>query len=416
MKKFFWLTMAFLCTFILTSCSFPVFAPVTPYENLLNESWICKVNLNPNLWLCGADTWFITGKPNKLEKSILRAQPYNAISSMKVRTGNFSKIYINGNFQVQIIGGQEKNSVRVLGPNNAVRMVAVETRNNTLFVRQVPSNDGKCKPDIRKVIVQISACNLSCITTEGNGDIYGRFILSNSLIINSKGNGKIMLSGNMNLCQVNQTGTGPITIMGAYTPLLNIKLIGNGCINISGRVGVKSILNKGDGNITIIGADTDCLTITASGCSKTIVAGYVNLKKIIAVNKSQVYLYWVNGNASYIFENDQARVGLAGTTNNLNVTMKGSTRFYGQYLRADAAYINTSDKSHANVTANKELFAKNTGESSIYYAGSPTLSNTTSGLTTVLPLNGNALPPSPPCSTPLCYPKRRERFDIPVFN
>ncbi len=414
MKYFIKLGIAFLCAFILTSCTYQsLWAPVPPPQNLLDESWLCQVNLDANKWLRGADSWFINGKPNQIEKMAAKGPLYDVSSFMKVRTGNFANINVNGDFLVQILGAQERNSVRVLGPNNAVRMIAFEVKNNTLFIRQVPSNDdGKCKPDIRKVIVQISICNLNNLYVQGNGYVFGRYVMSNNLNINSMNNGMIMLSGTMNLSKLKQTGNGKITVMGAITPSLDIEVIGNGCVNVSGRVGVRSIANKGKGEINIIGADTDCLNITASGCGKITVAGYSNLNKVVATDMSQVYVYWVNSKSTFVLAKNQAVVGLAGTSNNLNVTASDTARFNGQYLRANTVYVQTSGKTHANLAAQQRLFAKAIDESTIYYAGKPEVANYSSGLTMVLPLTSNASCSLPACAQSVCIPNQREKLSF----
>jgi len=386
MKKYLLLGIAIFTSLALAACS----STLLPYQthtkqNLLKETWLKEVNTNPNLWKKDADWWFLTGDPNKTERYNHKAPPYDVISTMSVRVPNFTNIKIAGNYQVQIIGYQEHNSVYILGPNHQIRQVIVNIRHHTLYLDQAKNTT---HAPLDKVIVRIGVRNLHDLTVVGSATVEGRHVSSDHLVICSFGPGQIILEGTINLAKVNNFGTGTITVMGVYTPSLRINVQGNGSVNVSGEVGVQSIGHFGDGTVSIIGANTDCLTIDATGCGLTSVAGYANLREVNARQASRVYVYWVTANKTMVTVRDDARVGLAGNSTDLTIQTFNKARFMGRYLRACNVFARSRDNSHINVHSNHKLFAAAVGNSSIYFLGSPpAVSRQNSSQSVILPID-----------------------------
>lgn len=343
-------------------------------QNLLQEKWFTKIALDPTPWTKNADKWFFTGEPNQTEQAATTAPANTAMTIMAIKVPQFTHLDLNGNFQVQINGEQDHNSVFILGPNEATRQIAVRVADDTLYVNQVTEN-ATCCANLSTVIVRIGIHDLQCLNASGAVNVEGRNIRSHHLIIHAKNMANILLSGAMNLMQVNQRGAGTLSVLGAYTPKLRIQTIGAGTVNISGRVGINYIRHMGSGAVRIIGADSKALVIEAGGAGLTTIAGYANLQKLIAQDSSQVYLYWVKSDATSIIEHHQAQVGLAGSTNNLEINLTHQTKFNGQYLLAGSVYVETRDTAHANVAAKKKIFAHAMQHSSIYFFGAPNIAS-----------------------------------------
>jgi hypothetical protein len=382
-----------LCTLAITSCANnrDIFSTqVRP--DLTRENWIQNVNLDPSKWTAHLDGWFYNGKPTEVEKYGNDAPYTLAMTTMQIRVPDFTSIQVDGPYRVQIVGSQEHNSVFVYGPNFAARQTAVEIRGSTLFIHP-PKDAGTAY--LNRVIVRIGIHNLRNVYFNGGGDIEGKNITSDALNIVGSNCGHLTLAGEMNLTTIKQTGGGNITVLGAYTPALNIRVYGKGIVNVNGRVGVRSIDNRG-GHVNIIGADSDLLTVYAAGPSTTSISGYVNLKKLTALDNSRVYMYWVNSTGAYINLYDWSRVGLAGSARNLNLEVSNSARFEGQYLHVDNIYVRTRGWSHANVYPGKKLFAAALDDSSIYFFGSPNvISRYTAKNGAVIPVWGDACPVVP---------------------
>jgi len=362
-----WGIILFSC--FLASCSnrLSTYYQSEVHENLVQETWPQQAEVNPNRWLANADSWLLTGRSNPREFSTTRST--TPLAQVEIKVHDFNRIKVSGNLYLQLAGHQEHNSVMLIGDNNDVRAIAIEEHNNTLFIHP---DEKKYACHLNKVIIRIGIRNLRMLFNQG-ARISGRNITSDCLNIHSS-NGTIMLAGDMNLAALHQQKEGSVTVIGAYTPNLELKVEGNGNVNLSGKVGVHSLIHQGSGSIHIIGADSDQLSISATGSGITTLSGYINLKKISASNNSQVYLYWISSDkGAYIDEKDAARVGLAGTINNLNLDIADTSRFEGQYLHAKNAYVHTRNWAHANMNADKKIFATASDNSSIYFFGSPAI-------------------------------------------
>lgn len=395
------LLMIIVSLFTLIGCSSTSDYQTTIHGNLVKENWYSRINTSPNNWTRNVDPWFLTGEPNQLEQYLNNPTQSLGSSITQVRAGNFNSIVVNGSFEVQIVGGQERESVYVLGPFDAVRQVSIQNQNHTLHINQIKDS----KANLRKVIVRIGVCNLRKIVNLGKGHIYGRNITSDCLTLTACDCGSIILVGQMNLNKVAQFGKGSITVIGAYTPCLFIKVKGNGNVNVSGRVGIQKIENVGNGCVNIIGADSDSLTIHTSGKGTTAVIGCVNLKKVTANDYSCVYVYCINSKSLYVSQSGCSRVGLAGYVGYMNVDMIDSSRFEGQYLHGGSIYVMSRDESHANVAPDVKIFAAAKDTSSIYLFGSPNIvSRYPNGGGIILPVfNDSNLPMSnvgPACAVP----------------
>lgn len=361
-------------------------------DNLLKETWMHQINLNPNYWVRGADPWYYTGYPNNVADFDRGASPNKAITASMVRIPNLTDVTVDGDFQVQIEGRAECNNVFIIGPNSATRQVVVEVMNNTLYIHKVKDS----KQCLKNVIVRINIHNLRALRNLGTSNIYGRDVMSDHLMIRSCDCGNIFLSGNMNVARINQTGNGTIAIIGAYAPCLTIRAVGNGNVKVCGHVGIQNIYHQGNGDVTVLDADTHSLDIDASGKGTTNVLGYVNLKKVCASDCARVYVYWVSSNSLYVTETGNARIGLAGAVTNMNVDITDGSRFEGQYLRGDTIYARTRKAAHANITSDNKIFASALDNSSIYILGSPKMvSRYMSQNGAIIPIWLDSPPPPP---------------------
>ena len=368
------------------------------------KNWIQRINLDPNIWTKNADKWFYTDQPRDLNEYGVNAPANAAITAMMVRVPQFNSIVVSGPYRIEIYGRQMRNSLYILGPNEAARHVAVEIKGSVLNIH--PASDctkSSCGND--QVIVRIGMNELNNLVVNGTNFVEGKDITSRNLTVKSNGNNQVLLTGIMNVTCVTQSGAGTISIIGAYSPNLDL-FDYKGNINISGHVGVRNIVKQGAGCINVIGMDTDSLKINSTGSGIVALAGYANLRKAVVKQSSHVYLYWVNSNGIYITLGDSARLGLAGSAKNIELQASGSSRFEGKYLHADSMYVTTRDTAHANVYPQSKLFANASEYSSIYFFGSPNVvSRYTNGSGIIVPIFNDTCPTPAPfpmtgCRTP----------------
>ncbi len=382
---------AFFCMITLISCARTPHPAVN--QNLLEETWMRTVNLNPMIWTHDADRWFFTGQPNATESDSRLAPPDKAMSMTTMKVSEFTHVTIRGCFQVQIAGQQERNAIYILGPNESTRQILVQESGDTVTITQ-PEDDKGQMANLKNVIVRIGVRDLRSLTVSGAVNVEGRMLCSHSLVIDANNAGSILLSGHINLLKVNNEGSGSVSVIGAYTPSLYVVNRGDGAVNVSGRVGIQTINNLTNGKVNIIGADSRSLMINACGNSRTAVAGYANLKRLSAVGNACVHLYWVSSHDATVTLHNNARVGLAGCIVTLNLYLTDNAHFGGQYLHGKNMYVETYKNAHANIAADRKIFASANDDSSIYYFGSPNIvSRYTTGRGTVIPVwNATALP------------------------
>ncbi|HLB57225.1 MAG TPA: DUF2807 domain-containing protein, partial [Gammaproteobacteria bacterium] len=192
MKKLVLLGITLLVLSLLTSCSYNAssFSQLKPNEDLQKEHWVERVNASPQTWLGPSTSWFLTGEANPVEQSIATAPSSKAMTQMAVKVLNFDTIHVNGNFQVQIVAGEPNSSLVIVGPNEQVRRTATRISNGALYISQ----PGDTRNRLNNIIVRISVRQLRALYNSNNADIFGRNIVSDRLMINSAGNGNILLA------------------------------------------------------------------------------------------------------------------------------------------------------------------------------------------------------------------------------
>jgi len=386
MKRNFLLGLFLLSFLILSSCATHRTVGFNP--SFTNETWMRTVAVNPQPWTYGSDRWFMTGDPNAVEIANKHAPYSTAMSVVNVRVPNFTNLKIVGDFEVQIFGTYNPNSVYVYGPNDGVRQVSVQVRGNTLCITQTHPY----QPLMRHIIVRIGMNNLVSLMHKGCSNVEGIHLRSSGMFVTAYGTGNMYLAGDIPMRRIVQMGTGSINVFGANTPCLDILTNNNGPVNVSGpHVGLRSIVHHAFGNINIVGATSTGMKIMADGGGRVSISGSnINLNSVSATNRVCVYAYNLNSSILYVHTFQNAKVGLMGYANNLYANAQDNSVIMGKYLCACNAYVRTTSCAHINVAAGMRIFAAATQDSSVYFYGSPNImSQFVSGGAVVIPIWGN---------------------------
>lgn len=386
MRRFLPLGLIFLLILTLVGCS----SSRTPARNtdLTREMWMREININTNSWASGADSWFMTGSPNKTEL-MARSAPINAaISTMNVHVSQFSNIKVNGNFEVQLVGTNGPNTVYIFGPNDSVRDIVVRVGGDTLYLGQV-----KHPRQTYRVIVRVAVNQLNTLVQMGSGTIEGVGLQGGELNIVTLGRGNIYIGGSVNLRHVLHKGGGSINVFGAKSNCLEIITASGGCVNVSGDVMVKSIVHRGSANINIVGAHSPDLKVKADGIGKIGLYGAdIHLHRIITRDSVSFYAFNVNSSCLNATAYGNSRIGLAGFVKKLFVDTYSTAQFQGRSLCAMDAYVRAYDWSHVNVSACKKIFVSATHTASVYYFGpSNILTQFASNNASVIPIFGQGI-------------------------
>lgn len=367
MKAYVSLGLFILFSLLLLSCSSKY--PLNGID-YTQESWQGQIVRSPSQWTRGADSWFLNGEPTQAELAARHASYSASISTTAVRVPDFTKVKVNGDFQVQIFGTDDHNSVYVYGPNAGAHEVSVEVRGDTLWVNQV----NKMPIGLMKqVIVRIGMHQIHELTSSGCALVEGVRLRSTHLNVTSFGSGNIYLAGNLNLQCITQMGSGSVTIFGVNTTALDIRTQGaSGCVNLFGYVGVKSISHRGGAtDINIIGAvPCNPLNIYADGAGRISISGIVNLQDVRAKGATCVYISKTQSDHIYVCLEQDAKVGVAGCTNKVAIDAFNTSRFSGKSLCAQTALVRAHDQAHVNVAASNSVFATASEASSVYFFGS----------------------------------------------
>lgn len=369
MKQILALVGILLSALILVSCAngrYPY-----PKSDLGEETWRAQVETNSSDWAMKADDWFLAGGPSRAKIANDRAGYHSAVSRNSVRVTNFIGIRAIGNFQVQITGDPDRNTLTIEGPNEAVRAINVKMNNNVLCLEQAkdaPSN-------MNQVIVHITIRHLEYLEHNGLGSVEGVRLDSNHLRIENTGCGNIFLAGRIDVKCIISHGPGTVNVFTICANDTEIVTTGSGNVNLGARryVTLRSIKHKGSGDINVIGAVGGNLTVSAEGKGKIGIYGRVNVREIRASGKTCVFIMSSDSIAPCIYVYDDARVGIDGKAGSLNGYTTRTARLLARYLHVQNSYVQASGQSHMNVTAYNKMFATANDYATIYFYGDPNI-------------------------------------------
>ena len=342
-----------------------------PKSDLGEETWRAQVETHSSAWAMKADDWFLDGGPSRAKIENDRAGYNAAISRNSVRVTNFIGIRAIGDFQVQITGDPDRNTLTIEGPNDAVRAVIVKMNNNVLCLEQAddaPANMGQ-------VIVHINMRHLESLEHNGLGSVEGVRLDSNHLRVENTGCGNIFLAGRMDVKSIISHGPGTVNVFTICSNDTEIVTTDTGNVNLAARryVTLRSIKHKGSGDINVIGAVDGNLRVSAEGKGKIGVYGRVNIREIKASGKTCVFIASSDSPAPCIYVYDDARVGIDGNAGSLNGYTTRTARLLTRYLHTQNSYVQASGVSHMNVTAYDKIFATANDYATIYFYGDPNI-------------------------------------------
>ena len=357
-----------------------------PNVNLAESNWIGQVETSAESWKQGASQWFLTGNAFIPKQRYKDAAPKASnMSTMVLDVPQFHKIKVDGPFEVQLFGSDTQNSVYVFGPNAGIRSAVVEVRGDTLCISSAPG--AKNTQDMQRVVIRVGVTDLKYLEQSGSGRIEARQLRSTGLKLLSKGCGNFYLEGHANFQSIEHYGTGCINIFGAVSPVLDICTNGSGKVNVAGNLGLRNIQHSGNSDINLIGANGGNVKVDASGKGKIGIYGRINLQNVKASGNVALYGYQVTSHALYVYASGSACVGLAGGVEKLYLDVSDHSYIEARHLQSYTANVRASRNAHINVTAHNRLFAASTGNSSVYYFGSPDgMSQFVSGNGLVMPI------------------------------
>jgi hypothetical protein len=172
-----------------------------------------------------------------------------AAATRAVQTGDFSRLRVDGPFDVRVRTGVAP-SARITGPQAAIDRVIVEQNGDTLVVRPVRSAGwtnwswGGGQP----LVVEVSTHALAAAATLGSGTVAIEAVRGDTL-------------------DLSLGGSGNLSVGRADVAALKLAASGSGDLTVAGRAGRADALLVGSGNIraAALAADTAVVKLVGSG-------------------------------------------------------------------------------------------------------------------------------------------------------
>lgn len=353
-------------------------------NDMIENNWQRQVDTDPNKWLRGSDSWFLTGKNEQ------------GAYAIELPVTPFTRIKTNGDYRIRIRGTALRHRVWIVGPKPAVAAIFPSVREDTLILEQ----DKKTKLNMANVTVYIEMPVLRSLSQQGCSLTEGIMLRGSKVSIRNTGAGNQYLTGSqLNVCHVYQRGTGSVNLFDVRAAQLAIDACGSGQVNASGRIDVRNITHCGSGDVNLIGACGGALCVNARGSGKVGINGNVNISYIETRDGARVYAYPIMSNRLEVLTYFHSKVALAGCARQLYVDAYQSSRFEGRDLCAETAFVKAHDNADINVSASYKLFAATTQAGSIYYFGQPR------ELETFVSSKGNIMPINA-LSNKMCFASR----------
>lgn len=159
-------------------------------------------------------------EPGFLEAAKKQVKEKRSISS-------YSKLYVNGPFEVVLIKNNE-DAVTIEGAENIVSLITAQVKDQVLTIAM---KDGlKIKPSKHnRILIKVPFNALNEVSLYGSGSISSKKTIDTNLAIKLNGSGCIKLSLYSPKTDVNMVGSGSVTLNG-YSESVACKLTGSGTI------------------------------------------------------------------------------------------------------------------------------------------------------------------------------------------
>ncbi|TAL61239.1 MAG: hypothetical protein EPN84_08300 [Legionella sp.] len=254
-------------------------------------------------------------------------KPASNHSTQYPKVSAFSKVDVQGRFNVSLHTGYKQPQVILRGDYRDLIQVKTVVMNNTLHLSL-----GKGFPHFGAVNAEIHTNSLTSVRYVGAGTI-----------------------------------TGPRL----YTRWLDLYLTNPGTTRLDGTIGLRHLEVNGGGLVQINGVSSRSLEVHFTGTPKVQLNGFVNLTSLELDGGGWLSLYWIKSDRLVIKAKKRAKIQLAGKVNRLEVELWDKANFKGRYLRANRTFVKTHDKSVAEISSVKHQSSLATDASDIYYYNLP---------------------------------------------
>lgn len=248
----------------------------------------------------------------------------------QVRTTRyFTDVQFDGDLNVIIKRSSKGSSLTLQGDSRDLAFITTKVKDGRVSV-DVPDYYLRHGPVLATVYVN----KLSRLAFNGNGNIEGKNLRTKSMELQLYINGKVNLSGNLNLREMKITGEN--------------------------KINLKEVSSKK-------------LDIIMNGGSDITMQGVVNLENLKFGGKGKLALHWIDSPDLEVEGHGDVKVYLAGVARYLRAVTRDNSELDARYLRSNKVYVKAFGHSLIRVVSNKELNAFASDHGRINYYQSPRL-------------------------------------------
>mgnify|MGYP006074548645 CR=1 FL=1 len=244
-------------------------------------------------------------------------------------TRHFSDIEFDGDLDVVIKRSRKGSSLSLKGDSRDLAFITSTVKDGKVSV-DIPDHYLKHGPVSATVYVN----KINRFSFNGNGNISGKQLKSSDMSLLLYVNGKVDLSGDLELSELKVTGKNTVMLKGVHSSSLDITMNASSDINMQGVVKLEHLKFGGSGKLALHWIDSPDLTVEGHG---------------------------------------DVKVYLGGIARFLHATTYDKSELDARYLRSMKVYVKAFDYSLIRVISSKELNAFAVGNGHINYYQSPRL-------------------------------------------
>lgn len=268
------------------------------------------------------------------------------------------------------------NRLTMSGYVNLRKIIAHETGDVT--IKNIHSNNVNIVDSTRgNIVLQGNGIGLRQLTHYGDGNLTVMRVTHQPFNMNVHGNGKTSIHGSsINIHELTYFGNGQLILDPITSNELKVNFTSSQPLYLHGNVNLVNLNFTGTSDAARLVMDqvnSHGLDIYARGKGQIILQGMVNLRNLEADGSIDIAIPQVNSSLIDIKAKGTTLLNLAGTADMIQAQLFGSSALNSDYLRTYKSMIKTFDYSQAKVYATRALYAMAHDESDIYYYEQPSM-------------------------------------------
>lgn len=242
---------------------------------------------------------------------------------------SFTAINTYGPTNYQIVVGGKTNFIEVFGNPTLIPTMQYCVTNGTLQLSY--KNKVKLPLDSEPLLVVLHATQLNQINQRGTGSITVNYLTPQLLRVNKTGPGNLIIKGRVKLVQLNAVGPGIILADKIKTSDLFMNIRTSGMVKLTGTVALAILKFSGSGNLQMYWVNSNNLIVRTAGRSTVSLAGIAELVNAFAYGHSHLNLRFLRTKTMFVKSYGDASVDVWVQDNLFTLASNNSNIYYYNY-------------------------------------------------------------------------------------